>query len=127
MRKFAPISLISTFLMLFLIILLLLITSGCSKAATTSGKTIVAVTLLPQAGFVEAIGGDKVEVVVMVPPGASLTFIFSLVQLPKRLYAQPDMRQIETCDANLGFTTNITDLVKRSQLALSLPISTATA
>jgi zinc transport system substrate-binding protein len=32
---------------------------------------VVAVTLLPQAGFVENIGGDKVEVVVMVPPGAS--------------------------------------------------------
>jgi zinc transport system substrate-binding protein len=36
-----------------------------------SGKMVVAVTILPQAGFVENIGGDKVEVVVMVPPGAS--------------------------------------------------------
>jgi zinc transport system substrate-binding protein len=32
---------------------------------------VVAVTILPQADFVEAVGGDKVEVVVMVPPGAS--------------------------------------------------------
>jgi zinc transport system substrate-binding protein len=46
-------------------------TAGCGKKTETTGKTVVAVTLLPQAGFVEAIGGDKVEVVVMVPPGAS--------------------------------------------------------
>jgi len=45
--------------------------TGCNQKNETMGKTIVAVTLLPQAGFVEAIGGDKVEVVVMVPPGAS--------------------------------------------------------
>jgi zinc transport system substrate-binding protein len=44
---------------------------GCDRGAETTGKTAVAVTILPQAGFVEAIGGDRVEVVVMVPPGAS--------------------------------------------------------
>jgi zinc transport system substrate-binding protein len=32
---------------------------------------VVAVTLLPQAAFVEAVAGQQVEVVVMVPPGAS--------------------------------------------------------
>jgi zinc transport system substrate-binding protein len=45
--------------------------AGCGRETETTGKTVVAVTILPQAGFVEAIGGDRVEVVVMVPPGAS--------------------------------------------------------
>ena len=37
-----------------------------------SGKDIgVVVTILPQAEFVEKVGGDKVDVTVMVPPGAS--------------------------------------------------------
>jgi zinc transport system substrate-binding protein len=51
----------------------LLVTSlaGCGSEADTTGKITVAVSILPQAGFVEAIGGDKVAVVVMVPPGAS--------------------------------------------------------
>lgn len=34
-------------------------------------KLIVLVSILPQADFVEHIGGDKVEVIVMIPPGAS--------------------------------------------------------
>ncbi|MGD9115644.1 MAG: zinc ABC transporter substrate-binding protein [Dehalococcoidia bacterium] len=37
----------------------------------TAGKIGVAVTILPQAEFVESVGGDKVEVTVMVPSGAS--------------------------------------------------------
>ena len=45
--------------------------TSCGTGKVDSGKMVVAVTILPQAGFVENIGGDKVEVVVMVPPGAS--------------------------------------------------------
>jgi len=45
--------------------------SGCSSLPTEAEETVVAVTLLPQAGFVEAVGGERVEVMVMVPPGAS--------------------------------------------------------
>ena len=37
----------------------------------TPGKIRVNVTILPQAEFVEKIGGEKVEVTVMIPPGAS--------------------------------------------------------
>jgi len=37
----------------------------------TANKIRVAVTILPQAEFVEKIGGEKVEVTVMIPPGAS--------------------------------------------------------
>jgi len=36
-----------------------------------TGKIVVAVTILPQAEFVEKIGGEKVQVTVMIPPGAS--------------------------------------------------------
>jgi zinc transport system substrate-binding protein len=35
------------------------------------GRIQVAVTLLPQAEFAEAVGGEHVEVMVMIPPGAS--------------------------------------------------------
>jgi len=57
----------------FVLLAAMLITpaAGCGRQADTTGKTIVAVSVLPQAGFVEAIGGDKVAVVVMIPPGAS--------------------------------------------------------
>lgn len=36
-----------------------------------SNKIGVVVTILPQAGFVEKLGGEKIHVTVMVPPGAS--------------------------------------------------------
>lgn len=45
--------------------------SCTSPAGETSGKIGVVVTILPQAEFVESVGGDRVEITVMVPPGAS--------------------------------------------------------
>lgn len=60
-----------TIAVVFLITLLAITAISCSTEKTDTGKVVVAVTLLPQAGFVEAIASDKVEVVVMVPPGAS--------------------------------------------------------
>jgi zinc transport system substrate-binding protein len=50
---------------------LMAVLTGCDRETAPTGKTVVAVTILPQAGFVKAIGGDKVAVVIMVPPGAS--------------------------------------------------------
>jgi len=44
--------------------------TGCSQQQP-GDKIGVVVTILPQAEFVESIGGDKVEITVMVPPGAS--------------------------------------------------------
>ena len=44
---------------------------GCAPADTTDDRMVVATTLLPQAGFVEAVAGELVDIVVMVPPGAS--------------------------------------------------------
>jgi len=61
-----------------------LFASGCADTApdnNSAGQVIetngdeelivVAVSILPQAEFVEKVGGDKVRVVVMIPPGAS--------------------------------------------------------
>ncbi|WP_067047202.1 metal ABC transporter solute-binding protein, Zn/Mn family [Methanofollis ethanolicus] len=45
--------------------------SGCTAGAPDSGKMLVAVTIPPQAESIEAIGGDRVDVLVLVPPGAS--------------------------------------------------------
>jgi zinc transport system substrate-binding protein len=62
------------FIAAFVGILLLISAAGaftsCAKEAAATGKLGVAVTILPQAEFVENIGGDKVDVTVMVPPGA---------------------------------------------------------
>ncbi|MBM4462759.1 MAG: zinc ABC transporter substrate-binding protein [Chloroflexi bacterium] len=44
---------------------------GCGNPADSSGKIKVAVSILPQSEFVERVGGDKVDVTIMVPPGAS--------------------------------------------------------
>jgi zinc transport system substrate-binding protein len=71
MKRFISNSLLPAALMLLLAASLMAIAAGCNHEAESTGKTVVAVTILPQEGFVKAIGGDNVEVVVMVPPGAS--------------------------------------------------------
>ncbi len=51
----------------------LVITSGCldrQEASASTDKPVVAVSILPQAEFVEKIAGDQVRVLVMVPQGA---------------------------------------------------------
>ncbi|RLC68503.1 MAG: zinc ABC transporter substrate-binding protein [Chloroflexi bacterium] len=62
--------LVATAVMILTVVLVVLALTGTAEE-TDSDTLVVAVTILPQAGFVEAIGGDKVEVLVMVPPGAS--------------------------------------------------------
>ncbi len=56
----------------------MLVVSGCTsnekKASSlqdNSEKICVAVSIVPQASFVKAVGGDQVEVLTMIPPGAS--------------------------------------------------------
>jgi zinc transport system substrate-binding protein len=44
---------------------------SCTPEGETNDKVGVVVTVLPQAGFVENVGGEKVGVTVLVPPGAS--------------------------------------------------------
>ncbi len=53
------------------ICLLLITAAGCSKSRPDAGKIGVVVTIAPLAEFAEKIGGDKVIVSAMVPPGAS--------------------------------------------------------
>lgn len=55
------------------LILLSIIVSGCQKVPadqTNDGKLKVLVSILPQKYFVERIAGDKVNVIVLLPPGA---------------------------------------------------------
>ena len=47
-------------------------TVSCAKKEEASEKLRVAVTILPLANFVENVAGEKVEVSVMVPPGANV-------------------------------------------------------
>lgn len=53
---------------------LLLLTAGCTTGTgtdTVAERIVVGVSILPQAEFVESVGREHVEVIVMIPPGAS--------------------------------------------------------
>ena len=59
-------------------IMLATVLSGCSQTVEKTGVDIkpaeqvkVLVSILPQADFVKSIGGDKVSVMVLIPPGAN--------------------------------------------------------
>lgn len=52
-------------------VLFCVVVAGCVVQQPGPEKIQVVVTILPQAEFVEKIGGDTVQVLVMVPPGAS--------------------------------------------------------
>ncbi len=59
---------------LIMVILMLSIMVGCSNKATTTDnkeKPIVAVSIVPQKTFVEAVCGDMAEVIALIPPGNS--------------------------------------------------------
>jgi zinc transport system substrate-binding protein len=76
------------FKILFVLVGLILIISGCliflsakdysgflnlsndSEISNSSQKILVVASVLPQKEFVDAVGGDKVQTVIMVPPGA---------------------------------------------------------
>jgi zinc transport system substrate-binding protein len=70
MKRFILNRLLPIVFILLLAASLMAMAAGCKKGTETTGKTVVAVTILPQAGFVKAIAGDLVDVIVMVPPGA---------------------------------------------------------
>jgi len=67
---------------------------ACTPVAQPAGDTIgVMVTVLPQVEFVKAVGGDRVEVTSMVPPGANPhTYEVTPVQMAKlskaKMYAK---------------------------------------
>lgn len=58
------------YLLIFTALLLSLMVS-CVNSSTTSDKIKVAVSIVPESAFVEAIAGDLVEVVTVIPPGYS--------------------------------------------------------
>ncbi|MDD2619855.1 MAG: zinc ABC transporter substrate-binding protein [Syntrophomonadaceae bacterium] len=74
---------VKTIILLSMFILALLAVSACSNSnsqktssqnpaiPSNTAKLRVAVSIVPQATFVGAVGGDMVEVVTMIPPGAS--------------------------------------------------------
>jgi zinc transport system substrate-binding protein len=64
-------NLTASMMVIFLVVILALSTVSCKSGETTDTRLIAAVTVVPQADFVKAVGGDKVNVIVMVPPGAS--------------------------------------------------------
>ncbi len=63
---------ISKYLFLPLFILLMsIVLISCKTTAYEEEKPIVAVTIVPEATFVEAVAGDLVDIVTLVPPGYS--------------------------------------------------------
>ena len=66
-RLARPVSIVST---VVLVMVLAASAISCGQAKQSSDKIGVAVTILPQAEFAESIGGDRINVTVMVPPGA---------------------------------------------------------
>lgn len=50
---------------------IILLLSGCTQKETSNGKTAVIVTIIPQLEMVTSIGGEYVDVTVMVPAGES--------------------------------------------------------
>lgn len=57
---------------LMLILVPVIVTTSCRQEEGISPNIRVAVTVLPQAEFVESVGGERVHITVMVPPGANL-------------------------------------------------------
>lgn len=58
-------------LMLVLATSLVTFTASCATRTEATDRIGVAVTILPQADFVKSVGGEKVDITIMVPPGAS--------------------------------------------------------
>jgi zinc transport system substrate-binding protein len=71
MRGFHWKGLLSVYLVIFMLASLVAAATSCTQKAESATKLGVVITILPQAEFVENIGGDKVDITVMVPPGAS--------------------------------------------------------
>lgn len=61
---------ISILLIIAIIICALLYTTSRTEETSSEEKIVVAASIMPQKEFIEAVGGDKVEVIVMVPPRA---------------------------------------------------------
>ncbi|MGP8328991.1 MAG: metal ABC transporter solute-binding protein, Zn/Mn family [Methanosarcinaceae archaeon] len=66
--------LVLAIIIIIIIIITVFLGNGCIDPAEPkidNDKIVILVSILPQADFVEHIGGDKVNVIVMIPPGAN--------------------------------------------------------
>lgn len=75
--------------------------SGCGQKSASlpqanAGKVKVAVTIVPQATFVKAVGGDLVDIVTMVPPGGN----------PEN-YSPTPQQMVQFTDARLYFSIGL--------------------
>jgi len=65
----------------FLPVVLVFLIAACARVPEAPHKPVVAVSVLPQAAFVEGIAGDLVAVQVMIPPGAAEMYEPNMEQL----------------------------------------------
>ena len=70
-RSFSP-ELLRRVIPVLAIILFTFLVSSCDRGESVGEKPVVVVTILPQVEFVKKVGGDRVVVTVMVPPGANV-------------------------------------------------------
>lgn len=92
---------ISKNLLVFLISISVIFSSGCSILEKSSNKNIekkfsVAVSIVPQETFVKEVGGDKVDVITMIPPGKS----------PENFAPTPDIME-KLSDASIYFSIGV--------------------
>lgn len=81
------------------------------STATDSDKIGVVVTIAPEAEFVKAVGGDKVDVTVMVPSTAD---VHTYEPLPSQLSEVAKARMYVEVGSSLEFENNYLDKLKAS-------------
>jgi len=72
MPRFSSKTSFSVILTVLLVVLSAISIMSCAQEEEVSEKIGVVVTILPQAEFVENVGGERVNITVMVPPGANI-------------------------------------------------------
>lgn len=91
----------SKIILLFFVFISVVFIYGCSADRQNSGlkseeKINVGVSIVPQGTFVRAVGGDKVDVITMIPPGKS----------PENFAPTPEMMK-KFSDLDIYFTIGV--------------------
>ena len=75
------------------VVVLSIVMVSCRNGSEDSGKPVIGVSILPQQYFIDRIAGNLVEVLVMIPPGASpATYEPTMGQLSKLSRASSYLR-----------------------------------
>ncbi len=98
---------ISVVLVVVLAVTVALFTTSCGQEEE-SDKIGVVVTILPQADFVKNVGGDKVKVTVMVPPGQSP---HAYASIASQLTAVSKAKMYAKVGSGVEFETNHMDAI----------------